>query len=207
MEELNNVEDYVTVEYLRDTAIQAGFETDYLDVEDIGWDAYNQRFVDRRDDPIERLFKLYPWEWLVRDEFGRHILRSSTRWVEPAWKMILSCKSILPLLFDRYPDCPYLLPASFEPLEGNYVKKPVHAREGNNITVVVDGRTVLETEGPYGQGPFVYQQLAPLRPFEGRYPILGTWVINGVACGMGIREDGAMITQNTSRFLPHRMLS
>ena len=33
-----NVEDYITAEYLRDTAIQAGFETAYLDVEEIGWD-------------------------------------------------------------------------------------------------------------------------------------------------------------------------
>ncbi len=199
------VEDYVTVEYLRDTAIQAGFETDYLDVEHIGWDANRRRFVDRHDEPIARLFKLYPWEWLLRDDFSRNILQSSTRWVEPPWKMILSCKSILPLLYDRYPDCPYLLPTSFEPLEGSYVKKPVHAREGCNITVVVDGQIVRETEGPYAQGPFVYQQLAPLRSFDKRWPVLGTWVINGVACGMGIREDGAMITQNTSRFIPHRM--
>src|SRR5260370_514382 len=40
------VEDYVTVEYLRDTAIQAGFDTDYLDVEQIGWNARLRRFVD-----------------------------------------------------------------------------------------------------------------------------------------------------------------
>jgi glutathionylspermidine synthase len=205
------VEDYVTVEYLRDTAIQAGFETDYLDVEQVGWDGPHGRFVDRHDRPIERLFKLYPWEWLVRDEFGQHIPRAATRWVEPAWKMILSCKSILPLLYDRYPDSPYLVPASFEPsakvLGGRYVRKPVHGREGSNIQVVVDGRVVHQTGGPYDDGPFVYQQLVPVRPFDGRYPVLGTWVINGVACGMGIREDGALITQNTSRFLPHLMVS
>jgi glutathionylspermidine synthase len=54
--------------------------------------------------------------------------------------------------------------------------------------VVVGGRVVFETPGPYTEGPFVYQQLAPLKKFDGRYPILGSWVVDGVACGLGIRE-------------------
>jgi len=200
------VEDYVTVEYLRDTAIQAGFGTEYLDVETIGYDSNRRRFIDERDRPIRRIFKLYPWEWVVRDEFGRFIPGGPTRWVEPAWKMILSCKSILPLLYERFPDCPYLLPAAFEPLRGNYIRKPVHGREGANMQIVVDGRVVFETDGPYGDGPFVYQQYAPPRPFEGRYPVLGAWIVNGQACGLGIREDDNPVTRNTSRFLPHRMV-
>jgi glutathionylspermidine synthase len=201
------VEDYVTVEYLRDTAIQAGLDTDYLDVEQVGWNPVRRQFVDLDEQPIRRIFKLYPWEWLIREPFAEHLLRARTRWVEPPWKMLLSCKSILPLLYDSFPSCPYLLPASFDPLPGNYVKKPVHGREGSNITVVVDGQVVLETDGPYDQGPFVYQQLAPLRPFGGRWPVVGSWLVNGWACGMGIREDGSMITRNTSRFVPHKMVS
>jgi glutathionylspermidine synthase len=200
------VEDYVTVEYLRDTAIQSGFETEYLDVEDVGYDPNSRRFVDLRDRPIRRMFKLYPWEWLVRDDFGRYVPECPTRWVEPSWKMILSCKSILPLLYERHPESPYLLEASFEPLDGDYVRKPVHAREGSNIQVVVGGNVVFETDGPYEQGPFVYQRFSPPRPFDGRYPILGAWIVNGKACGLGIREDDSVITRNTSRFLPHRML-
>ena len=202
-----NVEDYITVEYLRDTAIQAGIDTTYLDVEDIGWDRARKRFVDNEGVPIHRMFKLYPWEWLVRDEFGRNILNSSTHWIEPAWKMILSSKSILPLLYEMHPESPYLLPAWFEqPETGDYVRKPIHAREGANIQVVRGGQVVLETEGPYSDSrSVVYQQLAPIKPFDGRYPVIGSWMVNGWSCGIGIREDGAMITQNTSRFVPHRM--
>jgi glutathionylspermidine synthase len=201
------VEDYVTVEYLRDTAIQAGFDTDYLDVEQIGWDLARRHFVDGRNRPIRRMFKLYPWEWMLRDEFGKLVPTARTRWVEPPWKMILSCKSILPLLWDRFPDCPYLVPASFDPLEGDFVRKPVHGREGSNVTVVIGGQVVHETDGPYGEGPFVYQRLVPLKPFDGHYPVLGTWFVNGKSCGLGIREDDAMITRNTSRFIPHCMVS
>lgn len=198
------VEDYITVEYLRDTAIQAGFETTYLDVEDVGWDAGRKRFVDPVGRPIHRVFKLYPWEWLVRDEFGEHVPTAPTFWMEPPWKMILSSKSILPLLYQMFPDSPFLLEASFDPLEGDHVRKPVHAREGANIQVVRGGRVALDTEGPY-PGPFVYQRIAPVKPFDGRYPVIGSWVVNGWACGIGIREDDKLVTQNTSRFVPHRM--
>jgi glutathionylspermidine synthase len=199
-------EDYITVEYLRDTAIQAGFQTDYLDVEQIGWNRANGEFVDRGGRPMHRLFKLYPWEWIIREDFGKNVLRSRTKWVEPAWKMILSCKSILPMLYERHPESPFLLPASFEQLEGNYVRKPVHAREGANITVVINGQTRIATEGVYTDSPTVYQALAPMKAHDGRYPVFGTWIVNGVACGLGIREDTTMVTQNTSRFVPHQMV-
>jgi glutathionylspermidine synthase len=199
-------EDYITVEYLRDTAIQAGFETSYLDVEQVGWDRAGKGFVDRSGRTIHRLFKLYPWEWIIREDFGKNVLQARTRWTEPAWKMILSCKSILPMLYERHPDSPFLLPASFEPLEGNYVRKPVHAREGANITVVINGQTRVATDGVYTDCPSVYQGLAPMKSHDGRYPVYGTWIVNGVACGLGIREDETMVTQNTSRFVPHQMV-
>jgi glutathionylspermidine synthase len=200
------VEDYVTVQYLRDTAIQAGFETHYLDVEQIGYDRAGHRHVDLANHPIHRCFKLYPWEWLVREQPDQ-TLRTATRWTEPAWKMILSCKSILPMLYQRHPESPYLLPASFEPIAGNYVKKPVHAREGANITMMVNGKVAQETDGMYADCPcFVYQQLAPMKAHDGHYPVFGAWIVNGVACGVGIREDETMITRNTSRFVPHQMV-
>lgn len=207
-EAVDTPEDYITAEYMRDTAMQAGAKTSFIPITDISWDRPRRCFVDNTGFPIHRCFKLYPWEWMVNEEFAPHIRTSSTRWVEPAWKMILSCKSILPLLYQRFPDSPFLLPASFDELPGgSYVKKPVHAREGANIEVVIGGRVVQTTDGPYVGGANIYQQLATqLKPHDGRYPVIGSWVINGEACGMGIREDESLITGNTSRFVPHQMV-
>jgi glutathionylspermidine synthase len=209
MSQIDTPEDYITAEYMRDVAIQAGAQTSFIDITEVGWDKPRRCFVDGTGFPITRCFKLYPWEWMVNEEFAANLRVAQTKWVEPAWKMILSCKSILPLLYERHPDCPFLLPASFDPLEGrDYVKKPVHAREGANIEVVLGGRTAISTDGPYTGGPCVYQQVATeLKPHDGRYPVIGSWVVGGEACGMGIREDSGLVTRNTSRFVPHLFVS
>ena len=201
-----SLEDLTNTEYMRDCAIQGGLDTRLLFVDDIGWDQDAQVFVDMQDQPILNLFKLYPWEWLVGEEFGMNILADRNRayWIEPAWKMILSNKAILPILWELYPDCPYLLPAYFESGKlTNYVKKPILSREGANIELV-QGNTVLQqTEGEYGREGYIYQELCPLPSFGGNHPVLGSWVIGQEPAGMGIREAGTLVTDNLSRFVPH----
>jgi glutathionylspermidine synthase len=56
---------------------------------------------------------------------------------------------------------------------------------------------------PYGDQACVYQELKPLRRFDGNYAVIGSWMVNGYACGIGIREDRGPVTGNTSRFVPH----
>jgi glutathionylspermidine synthase len=117
--------------------------------------------------------------------------------------MILSSKAILPVLYQLFPESPYLLRADFEPFGETYVSKPVHSREGANVAIVEEGETVAETGGEYGDGPRIYQEYAPLPDFGGRFAVVGSWMVNGYACGIGLREGDGPITTNTSRFLPH----
>lgn len=195
-------EDWGNLEYLRDTAMQAGWQTIALPVARIGWNG--TRFVDEFNVPIDCLVKLYPWEWLVREDFGPAIARGSTSVIEPAWKMLLSNKAILVVLWELYPDHPNLLPAYFEPalLGASYVKKPLLAREGCNISLVIEG-TAHETTGEYGGEGYVYQALAPLPKFGDDYALIGSWIVGAEPAGIGIREDATPITRNTSRFVPH----
>jgi glutathionylspermidine synthase len=197
------LEDVMTVTYVRDTATQAGLKTEFLAVEDIGWHDGRHVFTDLRERAIDILFKLYPWEWLLREKFGRFLPEAPTRWLEPPWKMVLSNKATLPVLAELFPESPYLLRAGFQPIGETYVAKPIYSREGSNVAIIQDGRTIAETGGDYTDGPYVYQAFHPLPSFEGRYPVIGSWIVNGYACGMGIREDDGLITRNTSRFIPH----
>jgi len=191
-------EDRGTVDYLRDTAIQAGLEGDFLHIDEIGWDG--RRFVDLSTREIAAIFKLYPWEWLLRDAFGGKIADAATRWIEPAWRLILSGKGMLALLWKLFPDHPNLLPTFREPgrTGGAEIKKPLFGREGANITA-----PGITTEGPYGQEGFVWQRFAELPQVGGRYAVFGSWVIAGAAHGLGIREDETAITRDSSRFVPH----
>ena len=194
----DSAEDRGNVDYLRDTVTQAGFEAPFLFVDEIGWDG--TRFADPGNRPIAAMFKLYPWEFLLRDSFGGHIGRAATRWIEPAWRLLLSGKGILALLWELFPDHPNLLPAFREPgrTGGLEIAKPLFGREGANI--VAPG---LTTDGPYGSEGFVYQQWAPLPCVDGNYPVIGGWIVGGRPHGIGIREDATPITRDTSRFVPH----
>ena len=196
-------EDFGNVTYLRDTAAQGGIATDYLDVSAIGFDSRRRTFVGTDDTPIDNMFKLYPWEWMIGEEFGKHLVAAETRWLEPPWKMLLSNKALLVLLWEMFPGHENLLAADWEPLHGDYVRKPILSREGSNIQLVRRGEVELETEGPYDDETVIYQAFHPLANMGRGYAVLGSWIIGDTACGLGMREDENPITHNTSRFVPH----
>lgn len=195
-------EDLGNTEYLMDTALQGGMAVRHLPVEEIGWDGSS--LVGLEDEPIEALFKLYPWEWLVREVFGPHLIDLPLRVVEPPWKMILSNKGILPILWELFGGHPNLLPASFsrDDMRGDFVRKPLFSREGSNVTIH-RGRGVIETPGSYGAEGWICQEYRPLPVFDGNHAVIGSWVVGGEPAGIGIREDRGPVTTNASRFVPH----
>lgn len=194
-------EDAITVAYHMDLATEAGKNAYRIHLGDIGFDSTIGHFVDLDNNEIDTIFKLYPWEWLVHEEFGQHILSSPTQWIEPMWKMLWSNKAILPILWKLFPNHPNLLEASFEPLTGDHVKKPTLAREGANVTITKNGE-IVASDGDYDDGRFIYQRLYNLPKFGEHYPIIGSWCVDGYAAGIGVREGG-LITNNVSRFTPH----
>jgi glutathionylspermidine synthase len=208
---LDDPEDGGTIAYLEDTARQAGLQTTKLAMDSIGRTPKGV-FVDADDKPIELLFKLYPWEWMFREQFGASLAGSPTRWLEPPWKAILSNKGILPLLWAMFPRHPNLLPAYFEDdpkaaeLGNSYVRKPLYSREGANVTLMVAGQAVDQDAGPYGEEGFVRQAVATLPRFQENYAAIGSWIAAGKPCGLSVREDLSPITKNTSRFLPHAIV-
>lgn len=195
-------EDRATVEYLMDCAIQSGIVPRFIHMEDIGRDEADE-FFDLENTRIETLFKLYPWEYIWKDQFGESVANSKTRFIEPSWKMILSNKGILPYLWERHKNHPNLLEATFgvpDAQDGKiFLRKPMLSREGANISI----NGGKETPGAYGKEGHIWQLYHPLPNIRGNYPVCGVWIANGIACGLGIREDKTAITMDTSRFVPH----
>ncbi|MBC3764765.1 glutathionylspermidine synthase family protein [Neptunicella marina] len=203
-------EDRGTVQYLQDCAAEAGLKTDFVYIEDIGL-SEDDYFTDLNDSVINSLFKLYPWEFMQREEFGQHIERASINWLEPMWKSVLSNKALMPMLWKRFPNHPNLLPAWFEDELSKadcsqLVKKPIFSREGANVSVIKNGETVLAADGPYGEEGFIYQAWHALPKFGDNHTLIGSWLVNDQPAGISVREDKSLITQDMSRYLPHVIL-
>jgi glutathionylspermidine synthase len=190
-------EDWGNVHYLLETANLAGIKTSSLDIESIGWNG--NQFVDNNNLPIEFLFKLYPWEWFRNDEFYKNIWSSTTTFIEPPWKMLLSNKLLCAKLWERFRNNKYLLPA-FMPAPNmddyvsgkeRWISKPLLGREGQGI----------KPYDPLNKTDVVQTKFDVIN-FNGIQPVIGSWVIGNKSAGIGIREDRG-VTTNNSRFVPH----
>lgn len=204
----STIEDRQTVRFFEDIAVQAGIEPKFVEMRDIGLNAAG-RFIDDEGFELQAAFKLYPWEQMLREPYAPKLADAGVRWIEPAWKAILSNKGVLPLLWERHPGHPNLLPAFFDDdpaaacFGHSYVRKPLFSREGANIAVVRDGVTEPVLDEGYGAEGFIRQAFHPPPVFDGRYPVLGAWIVGDDAVGIGVREDEGIVTRNLARFVPH----
>ncbi|MBZ9613365.1 glutathionylspermidine synthase family protein [Rheinheimera maricola] len=202
-----SIEDKGTVDYLMDIALQAGLNCRYIQLEQLG--DIDGQLVDLDGFSIQGLFKLYPWEFMLQEEFAGTILTSQTQFIEPLWKCLLSNKGILPLLWQKYQGHPNLLPAFFDDgsaLQNGWLRKPLLSREGANIQLLTADGLALQQDGPYNDSGYIRQQLAPLPKFGDNYTLIGSWVVGDSAAGICIREDNSLITKDSSRFIPHIIL-
>lgn len=204
-------DDKGTLDYLEECAREAGLETSFLAMEDIGIDD-QERFTDLDERVISTLVKLYPWEWIMAEEFGDHVPASGVRFIEPPWKAIVSNKGLLPLLWEMFEGHPNLLPAYFEgdpgasEIAGDCVRKPLWSRQGANIEIIADGKTQSSSDGPYGGENHIVQAFHPLPEIDGNYPLVGCWLVASKAVGLCIREDRSLVTGKDARLVPHVIL-
>ena len=224
-----NPEDYATVEAMAWAAREAGMGAHYCDLDKIAISKESQ-FLDDKDRVIGRLFKLYPWEDLLREDYAPHIAGSGCLFLEPAWKAILSNKGLLPVLWQMFEGHPNLLPAFFEQdidsaLAGQgaaapdvaaafgraeaqlamaHVRKPILSREGASVSIFKAGALIETSQNTdYAEHPRVVQAYTPLPQFDGFRPVIGAWIVGDTCAGIGLREDHSRITQDLSRFKPH----
>lgn len=226
-------EDMVNVGTMADAALEAGFKVKVIELESmklytnsetigIGGEQVDTGYYHDADGlPIEVAFMLWPWEHVLAAKEGKgktcfwnSMQPDGTVWMEPLWKLIWSSKAFLPILYQLFPDSPYLLPAYFEgrvptgALPNGYAKKPVQSREGSNVCLVdARGKTLADTAGPYGAEGYILQELHTLPKIaKGQYLVLGVWIIDGEPAGLGCRV-GDLVTDNRSGFMPHAVVA
>lgn len=205
-------EDERTVRYLQHVAHEAGLFTDFCFLDEAGF-LENQGVFNRDQQRADFWFKLFPWEDIASDEpelisiFQSFSQLNTTSIINPAYTLLFQSKGLLPILSELFPDSPYLLPASFKPLEGvAQVEKKLFGREGQNTRITdASGAVITETHGEYAHHPSIYQAYEEL-PVDNNGNAYQAGVFYAYeACGLGFRR-GAKILDNMSKFVGHHIV-
>jgi glutathionylspermidine synthase len=110
------------------------------------------------------------------------------------------------VLYDLFPDSPYLLETRTEVLQGKkQVAKKMFGREGAN-TVIYDaaGNILKSIPGEYDRYRTIYQAFADYpQDAQGRSYQAGVFFA-WEACGLGFRRGGEIL-DNLSKFVAHRV--
>lgn len=203
-----NIEEEQTVRLLQQMATDAGFVTGFEPLGGVKFD--EEGIYDQNEEPYEYWFKLYPWEDIAIEEPELATLLTTIMnhqkaiILNPAYTLLFQSKGMMKILCDLFPDSPYLLKTSFEPLQGiAYVEKRMFGREGANVRIFdATGKTVEANDGPYGNFKPIYQEYVELpQDVHGNRYQAGVFFAYE-ACGLGFRRGGRILG-NMSKFVGH----
>ena len=208
----NEPEDERTVRFLQHLASDAGFQTDFCYTDEVGF-LEEEGIFNPQQTRFDYWFKLYPWENIALQTDGINgILDDITRNTDtvilnPAYTLLFQSKGMLKVLYELFPDSPYLLETRGEPLQGQQqVAKKMFGREGAN-TVIYDaaGAILHAMPGEYDRYRSIYQAFAAYpKDAQGRSYQAGVFFA-WEACGLGFRRGGEIL-DNLSKFVAHRMV-
>ena len=208
----NQPEEERTVRYLQQVAHDAGFYTDFCYMHEAGFSEQDGVF-NKEAQLADFWFKLFPWEDIASEELeltrmlDKASRKGRTRVLNPAYTLLFQSKGIMKLLYDMFPESPYLLRTDFAPLAGvEQVNKKIFGREGANMAVLAaDGTTVASTDGPYAHHKSIYQERARFaQDASGASYQAGVFHVYE-ACGLGFRRGGTIL-DNMSKFVGHMIV-
>jgi glutathionylspermidine amidase/synthetase len=228
-------EDYHAL-YMKSTAEAAGVRCKLVrGLDGLSW-AADGRVLDADGERIDWVWKTWAWETALdqlrdeavdedaflkghrTEELRDHpprlidvLLRPEVMVFEPMWSLIPSNKAILPVLWQLYPESPYLLETHFELTDDlaarGYVRKPIVGRCGGNVALVdADQRVLEETGGQFENRDDIYQELAPLPQIGGLYTQVCTFTVDGIDAGACVRCDGSLVIRSHSDLLALRVV-
>ncbi len=205
-----SIEDENTTRLLQIAANEAGFNTDFAYVDEVGF--HGQEGIFKGDENFEFWFKLIPWENIAIEEGDLALLldeiirEQKAIILNPAYTLLFQSKAFMKILWDLFPNHPLLLETSFESLKGKkQVEKRAFGREGANTIIYDNDMSVLaKVDGEYGNFKAIYQEYTELpKDAKGESYQAGVFFAYE-GCGLGFRRGG-LIMENFSKFVGHRI--
>jgi len=230
----NDLEESYHALYMQKAIQEAGIRCKVLKgLSGVHWDN-ESCVVDSDGERITQVWKTWAWETALdqlRDqcdevlELGHQpmsegikaprlvdvLLRKDVRVFEPLWTLIASNKAILPILWEMYPNHPYLLNTQFnltDDLKNKaYVIKPIVGRCGANIAIVDRHHSITsETAGQFEAQDQVYQAFFELPKIDNYNVQVSAFSVDGRFSGAGVRVDESLILTSGSDLLALRVL-
>ena len=206
-----NDEEEATTKLLQQMATDAGFNTHFEFLQNVEFD--DNGIYDANGNKYEYWFKLYPWEDIAIDEpelattLTNIIKNQEAIILNPAYTLLFQSKGMLKILYDLFPDSPYLLKTSFEPLDGiKQVEKTVFGREGENIKIIDENGSILsQRDGVYDNFKKVYQEYTNFGEDEKGFKYQGGIFFAYEGCGLSFRK-AKDIHDNMSKFVAHKII-
>ncbi|EJF06952.1 glutathionylspermidine synthase [Thiovulum sp. ES] len=203
-----NIEEEKTVRLLQQMANDAGFITDFEYLQNVGF--AEDGIFNSKGERFEYWFKLYPWEDIAFEEGDlvsllEKIVKDHRAIVlNPAYTLLFQSKGILKILWELFPDSPYLLETSSEPLRGKKcIEKKVFGREGANVKIYDElGDLRFETGGEYGNYKSIFQEFIEFPKDENGAKYQAGVFFAYEACGLAYRRGGDVL-DNMSKFVGH----
>jgi glutathionylspermidine amidase/synthetase len=203
--------------FMREALDRAGVRTKVIDSFDgLTWNADGE-IVDADGDSIRWVWKTWAWETALdqiraecEDDQERLrtyragerrtgtprlvdvLLRPEVMVYEPLWTLIPSNKAILPILWELFPNHPYLLNSAYELADElrqkGYVVKPIVGRAGSNIRMIDRDAGLIEaTTGQFERQQAMFQELFRLPVVAGYHVQLTTFSAAAKYAGSAVR--------------------
>ena len=213
-------EDRLNIEVIMQAARDAGFaEVKYAPLEEVIFSEEEGIFIDGGNGEYHRYdfwYKFIPWEFIAFEEpklmdiLSDIVINNAAVVMNPAFAMLLQCKSIMKYMSQLNPSDPLLLKTTFSSSDfpdGRYVKKPIFGRMGENISFYDGGASpAYETQGDYGNHSSVYQEIADFNIDSEDHRYQPSIFFTNFPCAMAIRRQDDLIIDDDAEFVGHTMV-
>ena len=194
-----------TIRYMAGLMRRVGIKATMLAMHRMGWHSQQRTFVDHDGISIRHCYKLYPWEWMLREPFAKFVNEAQCCFVEPPWRLVLGSKGILCVISELFGDHPAVVACHQTPdkLGANFVSKPLFGHEGHDVTIHRDGAVAESLSGEYGDEAKVFQAFVESQRHDGYLPQFGVWTVRDEPAAICVRETLGSIISANSAFVPH----
>ena len=205
---LGYAEDVNNVTTLLNLAGKQGFHTVYKDLPEVIF-GDEGIFLESGDDyiPVDVLFKLFPWDWVMNEEpdlmdlLSKIILNRHAIVLNPFFTTLWQNKRFLSYIVDQTSSQDIAKTFNQRPSLSNYVEKPIYGRIGENVFIHHSG-TQQSSDGDYGNQSTIFQEFVenPIDEEDYTYQA-GMFMVAHKAVALNFRtQEGDIVTDDCEYF-------